>query len=263
MGIVNLTPDSFYDGGRHGNAAAAIAHCQRLVAEGADILDIGAESTRPGAQTVNAAQQLDRLLPVLHEAVRMGVPISVDTSEAPVIQAALAVGIDIINDVRSLRRPGALESVAAHAGVGVCLMHTREEPASMALATDYLDVVDEVAAFLAARVANLVNAGVESSRIVIDPGVGFAKTADQNWELLRRQRELIALGRPLLVGWSRKSTLGGLVDRPPEGRLIASVAAALAAVERGASIVRVHDVGPTVEALKVWRAAGLGLSQGH
>ncbi len=257
MGIVNVTPDSFSDGSPHADPAAAIAHAARLLDEGADILDIGGESTRPGAAPILPADELARVLPVLREAVAWGVPVSVDSSRPEVISAALDLGADIVNDVRALTRAGALDAVARHPGAGVCLMHMRGEPATMQSDPLYRDVVAEVAAFLRERVRVLADAGVAAERIAIDPGIGFGKTAQHNWQLLRRQRELLALGRPLLVGWSRKSTLGQLTGRAVGDRLAASVAAALASVARGAQIVRVHDVAATVDALAVWRAAGL------
>ncbi len=258
MGIVNATPDSFSDGGRHGDAQGAIAHCERLLAEGADILDIGGESTRPGARTPSADEELARVLPVLRHALTLGVPVSVDTSQPAVMRAALDLGVDIVNDVRSLSRPDALELLAGHAKAGVCLMHMRGEPDTMQGLTDYADVVAEVGGWLAARQAQVQAAGVASDRIVLDPGIGFAKGDDNNWALLRRQSELLALGRPLLLGWSRKGTLGRLTGRSVEQRQAASVAVALACVQRGGHIVRVHDVAATVDAIKVWRAAGLG-----
>ncbi|MDZ7590359.1 MAG: dihydropteroate synthase [Rubrivivax sp.] len=258
MGIVNVTPDSFSDGGAHATAAAALAHCEALVVQGADMLDIGGESTRPGARAPTAAQELARVLPVLRGAVTLGVPVSVDTSEPTVMREALALGVDIVNDVRALRRPGALQAVAAHPSAGVCLMHLKGEPATMQAEAAYGDVVAEVIAFLQQRVDEVVTAGIARERIAVDPGIGFAKTADHNLLLLRRQRELLDLGLPLLVGWSRKGTLGLLTGRPAGERVAASVAAALAAVHRGAHIVRVHDVAATVDALKVWQAADAG-----
>ncbi|WP_119353674.1 dihydropteroate synthase [Azohydromonas sediminis] len=254
MGIVNVTPDSFSDGGRHADAAAACAHCERLVAEGADLLDIGGESTRPGAVTPSVDEELARVLPVVRHAVTLGVPVSVDTSAPEVMRAVLDAGADVINDVRALSRPGALAAVAAHPRAGVCLMHMRGEPATMQQQADYRDVVADVAAYLAERVGAVQGAGVERQRIVVDPGIGFGKTVEHNLALLARQRELLALGLPLLVGWSRKSTLGAVTGRGVGERLAASVAAALMAVERGAAIVRVHDVAATVDALKVWTA---------
>jgi dihydropteroate synthase len=256
MGIVNVTPDSFSDGGRHAGAAAALAHCERLVEEGADVLDIGGESTRPGSNAPAAAEEMARVLPVIEGALRLGVPVSVDTSEPAVMQAALALGIDIVNDVRALRRPGALACLAGHKAAGVCLMHMRGEPETMQAQTDYADVVADVGDFLDHRAAEVMAAGVAAERIVLDPGIGFAKQPGHNLALLRRQRELVArLGRPLLVGWSRKGTLGLLTGRGVGDRLAASVAAALVAVQHGAAIVRVHDVAATVDALKVWQAA--------
>jgi dihydropteroate synthase len=256
MGIVNVTPDSFSDGGAHLGTAAALAHCERLVAEGADLLDIGGESTRPGSKPPGAAEERARVLPVIEGALRLGVPVSVDTSEPAVMRAALALGVDIVNDVRALRRPGALACIAGHSAVGVCLMHMRGEPATMQAQADYGDVVVDVGDFLARRAAEVAAAGVASERIVLDPGIGFAKRPEDNLALLRRQRELVVrLPRPLLVGWSRKGTLGLLTGRPVHERLAASVAAALAAVHHGAAIVRVHDVAATVDALKVWQAA--------
>lgn len=257
MGIVNVTPDSFSDGGHHADTGAALAHCGRLVAEGADILDIGGESTRPGAPAVGVDEEIARVLPVIEGALRLGVPLSVDTLKPEVMRTAIAAGVDIVNDVQALRLPGALEAVAASPSVGVCLMHMRGDPRTMQQQTDYADVVLEVAAFLRERVAVLVGAGIAAERITLDPGIGFGKTVAQNLELLRRQRELLSLGRPLLLGWSRKSTLGAVTGRPVGERMPASVVAAVAAVHQGARIVRVHDVAATVDALKLWDAAGL------
>ena len=262
MGIVNVTPDSFSDGGRHAGVAQALAHCESLLGQGADILDIGGESTRPGAAALSAEEERARVLPVLRAAVTLGVPVSVDTSEPAVMREALELGVDIVNDVRALRRPGALEAVAAHPRAGVCLMHMKGEPASMVSEAVYGDVVAEVRAFLHQCVQRITDAGIARERIAIDPGIGFAKTAEHNLALLSRQRELLDLGLPLLVGWSRKGTLGLLTGRPAGDRVAASVAAALAAVHRGASIVRVHDVAATVDALKVWRAAETGRLDG-
>jgi dihydropteroate synthase len=258
MGIVNVTPDSFSDGGRHADTRAALAHCEQLLAEGADILDIGGESTRPGAEPVSLAEELARVLPALEGALKLGCPVSVDTLKTEVMAQALAMGADIINDINALRAPGAAEAVAAHPGCGVCLMHMRGAPKTMQQRTDYADVVAEVSDFLRERFEVLQAMGVAAERIVFDPGIGFGKSVEHNIELLRRQRELLALGRPLLLGWSRKSTLGAITGRPAAERLPASLAAALAAVQSGAHIVRVHDVAATVDALKVWHAAGLG-----
>jgi dihydropteroate synthase len=258
MGIVNATPDSFSDGGRHDGPDAALAHCEQLLREGADILDIGGESTRPGARQPDADEELARVLPVLRHAVTLGVPVSVDTSRPEVMRAALDLGVDIVNDVRSLSRPGALALVAAQPNCGVCLMHMQGEPGVMQQSPHYEgDVVQEVAAWLRRRLQAVQAAGVAAERITLDPGIGFGKTPEHNWALLRRQAELLALGRPLLLGWSRKSTLGALTGRPVDERLVPSVAAALACVQRGGHLLRVHDVAATVDALKVWQAAGL------
>jgi len=256
MGIVNVTPDSFSDGGRYVNADAARAHCDRLVAEGADILDIGGESTRPGARLPDTAEQLERVLPVLCHAVTLGVPVSVDTADPVVMQAALDLGVDILNDVRALQAPGALAAAAAHPSAGLCLMHMQGEPGSMQVAPHYEgdDVVAGVAAFLVARRDAVLAAGIALDRITLDPGIGFGKTPAHNLALSVHQRQLLGLGCPLLLGWSRKSTLGQLTGRAVGQRLAASVAAALAAVQQGAAIVRGHDVAETVDALKVWRA---------
>jgi len=252
MGIVNVTPDSFSDGGLHASTAAAIAHCGQLLAEGADLLDIGGESTRPGSHPISARDELARVLPVLDAALKLGCPISIDTNKAEVMDAVLARGADIVNDINALQAPGALDAVAAHANCGVCLMHMRGTPESMQQRPRYADVVDEVMAFLREREAVLLARGIDPERIAFDPGIGFGKSVLHNTELLRRQSELLTLGRPLLVGWSRKSTLGAIT-----GREVGERQAASAAVLAGARIVRVHDVGATVDALKVWRAAGL------
>jgi len=257
MGIVNVTPDSFSDGGRLADTAAALRRCEQLVAEGADILDIGGESSRPGAVPVPLDEELARVLPVLQGALQLQVPLSVDTVKPEVMRRALALGADIVNDIGALQAPGALEAVAAFARAGVCLMHMRGDPATMQQRPVYDDVVEEVAAFLRGRLQALRAAGIAPQRIVLDPGIGFGKSVEHNLALLSRQAELLALGRPLLLGWSRKSTLGAVTGRAVGERLPASLAAALAAVQRGAGIVRVHDVAATVDALKVWGAAGL------
>jgi dihydropteroate synthase len=262
MGIVNVTPDSFSDGGLHAETAAACAHCERLLAEGADLLDIGGESTRPGAVAPTADEERARVLPVLRHALTLGVPVSVDTSRPEVMQAALDLGVDIVNDVRALQRPGALTTVAAHPRAGVSLMHLRGEPGTMQSLAQYDDVLRAVRDFLVQRLATVQAAGIAPARVVLDPGYGFAKTAAHNLMLAARQRELLTLGRPLLVGWSRKGTLGLLTGRAVDARLPASLAAALAAVAQGAAIVRVHDVAATVDALKVWRALQRGQAPG-
>lgn len=253
MGIVNVTPDSFSDGGRHDDSRAAIAHCERLVAEGADILDLGGESTRPGAPRVDADSEWARIAPVLAAAVTLGVPVSVDTYKPEVMRRALDAGADIVNDVQALQLPGALAAVAG-SGAGVCLMHMRGEPASMMELAVYGDVVAEVGAFLAQRARAAHEAGIPADAIALDPGYGFAKSAEHNLSLLAGQRGLAELGYPLLVGWSRKRTLGDITGKPVDQRLPASLAAALRAVSAGAQIVRVHDVAATVDAIKVWAA---------
>jgi dihydropteroate synthase len=255
MGIVNVTPDSFADGDAARDTHAAIALCERLVGEGADVLDIGGESTRPGAAPVPVDVELARVVPVMAAAVELGVPVSIDTRCAQVMRVALDLGVDIVNDIEALRAAGALETVAAYPSCGVCLMHMQGDPRGMQQRPSYRDVVVEVAAFLRERVDACEAAGIDRARIVVDPGIGFGKTPDHNLELLRRQRELLAIGRPLLIGWSRKSTLGRITGRPVEERVAASVAAAVMAVERGARIVRVHDVAATVDALAVWKSA--------
>lgn len=255
MGIVNVTPDSFSDGGQHASTAAALRHCEQLLAQGAHILDIGGESTRPGSPAVPLAQELERVLPVLREAVKLGVPLSVDTYKPEVMQAALDEGADIVNDIWALRQGKAADVVAAHPRCGVCLMHMHRDPQTMQVAPMEGDVLPAVAAFLLDRARALRELGVAVSRIVLDPGIGFGKTVAQNFSLLARQPELGELGYPLLAGWSRKSSLGVVTGHEqPAARVVASVAASLLAVDRGARVVRVHDVRETVDALKVWQA---------
>jgi dihydropteroate synthase len=256
MGIVNVTPDSFSDGGRHASTSAALAHAERLIAQGAHILDIGGESTRPGSPAVPLDEELARVLPVLREAVKLGVPVSIDTYKPQVMQAALDLGVDIVNDIWALRREGAVAVVAAHPRAGVCLMHMHRDPQTMQVAPMEGDVLPAVRAFLRERAQALLERGVARERIVFDPGVGFGKTVPQNFSLLARQAELLQDGFALLAGWSRKSSIGAVTGiQLPAERVGPSVAAALLAVERGARIVRVHDVRETVEALKVWQAA--------
>jgi dihydropteroate synthase len=257
MGIVNITPDSFSDGGRHVTTQAALAHCEQLLKEGADILDLGGESSRPGAAPLPLEEELARVLPVLRAALSLGVPVSIDTYKPETMRAALDLGVDIVNDIYALRWPGAVGAVAAHPWCGVCLMHMQGEPQSMQMRPIYGDVLVDVSQFLAERVATLLAGGVEAERIALDPGIGFGKTVEHNLALLARQRELLTLGYPLLVGWSRKSSLGALTGRPVGDRLMASVAAAVAAAQHGAKVLRVHDVAATVDALKVIDAAGL------
>jgi dihydropteroate synthase len=255
MGIVNVTPDSFSDGGQHTNTRSALAHCEQLLKEGANILDIGGESTRPGAPAVSLEDELARVLPVVREAVKLNVPISVDTYKAGVMQAVLDAGADIINDVWALRQTGAQQVVAAHVSSGVCLMHMHGEPQTMQILPMQGSSIQPVVEFLKSHAQALQAMGVAGERIALDPGVGFGKTVAQNFELLAHQDQLLALGYPLLVGWSRKSSIGAVTGCEVDQRMVPSVAAAVLAVERGARLVRVHDVAQTVQALKVWQAA--------
>ncbi|NCT99594.1 MAG: dihydropteroate synthase [Comamonadaceae bacterium] len=256
MGIVNVTPDSFSDGGQHASARAAIVHAERLVAEGAHLLDIGGESTRPGSQPVPLEEELARVLPVLREALRLNVPLSVDTNKPEVMRAVLDLGADIVNDIWALRQGDALGVVAAHPRAGVCLMHMHRDPSTMQVAPLEGDVLPVVRGFLRERAQALRERGVARERIVLDPGIGFGKTVAQNFSLLARQAELLDEGYPLLAGWSRKSSLGAVTGvQSPAERVHASVAAAVLAVDRGARVLRVHDVRATVEALKVWQAS--------
>lgn len=255
MGIVNATPDSFSDGGRHATTAAALRHCETLLKDGADILDIGGESTRPGSPAVPLEEELARVVPVVRSAVSLGVPVSVDTYKPQVMQAVLDAGADIVNDIWALRQPGALATVAAHPRCGVCLMHMHRDPQTMQAAPMEGDIVDSVLLFLQQSAQTLQAQGVDKARIALDPGVGFGKTVEQNFSLLVRQSVFLDPGYPLLVGWSRKSSLGAVSGLDVGQRMVPSVAAALLAVERGAHIVRVHDVRETVAALAVWKAA--------
>lgn len=257
MGIVNVTPDSFSDGGHHASTALALAHAQQLIADGADILDIGGESTRPGAAEVSEQQELDRVLPVIEGLRGSPVPLSIDTWKPGVMRAALAAGASLVNDVNALQADGALQVVVA-SDAAVCLMHKQGTPQTMQQQPHYADVVGEVGTFLRARIAAAEQAGIARARIVIDPGFGFGKTLAHNLALLRDLRELGALGVPVLAGLSRKSMLGAITGRGVDERLAASVAAALLAVQRGAAIVRVHDVRETVDALKVLNALNEG-----
>lgn len=261
MGIVNITPDSFSDGGRYAAGHAALAHCEELILHGADILDLGAESTRPGAKPLPLGQELDRLLPVLREAVKLGVPVSVDTYKPSVMQAALDLGADIINDVWALRwvdpAGGCTASsvVSEHPACGVCLMHMRGDPQTMQTAPMQGDIVQAVRDFLSQAARALVAQGVREERICIDPGIGFGKTVAQNFSLLAQQSALLEPGFALLAGWSRKSSLGVVTGASADDRVVASAVAAVLAVQNGASVVRVHDVKATVQALRVLSAA--------
>jgi dihydropteroate synthase len=257
MGIVNVTPDSFSDGGRHLSHEAAIAHARRLIEEGADMLDIGGESTRPGAAAVGEQEELARVLPVIEGLRDITVPISIDTWKPAVMRAAIAAGASMVNDINALQAPEALAAVAA-SDAAVCLMHKQGNPENMQLAPQYADVMDEVMSFLRQRVQSAEAAGIARERIVIDPGFGFGKTLAHNLALLKNMRDFAALGMPLLAGLSRKSMLGAITGQDVDHRQTASVAAALIAVQRGAAIVRVHDVRETVDALKIWNSVNEG-----
>jgi dihydropteroate synthase len=253
MGVLNLTPDSFSDGGRWPNTDAAIAQAMAMIDDGVDLLDLGAESTRPGAPTVPVDLELSRLMPVIRALVDCGRPLSVDTRKPQVMRTVLDLGVDMINDVSGFADPQAISAVSA-SQAACCVMHMLGEPLTMQQAPVYRDVVSEVRQMLADRVAALQAEGIDRSRIVIDPGIGFGKTLEHNLALLAGLPSLVALGLPVLVGVSRKSMLGALTGRAVDGRLSASLAAMLAAVAGGAQIVRVHDVPETVDALRVWRA---------
>lgn len=255
MAIINVTPDSFSDGGQFDSVSAALRQCEQVIQAGAHILDIGGESTRPGSPAVPLALELERVLPVVREAVKMNVPVSVDTYKPEVMQAVLDLGADIVNDIWALRRGNAAEVVAGHPRCGVCLMHMHRDPQTMQVAPMDGDVVPAVKAFLFERAQALESLGVAGDRIALDPGIGFGKTVRQNFSLLARQMELSGLPYPWLVGWSRKSSLGAVTGHErPADRGAASVAAAMLSVERGAKVVRVHDVRETVDALAVRQA---------
>lgn len=253
MGIVNITPDSFSDGGLHFSSDAAIARAYKLIAEGADIIDIGGESTRPGAEAVSVQQELDRVLPILEGLRGITVPISIDTFKPDVMRAAIAAGASMVNDVNALQDEAAMR-VVAESHVAVCLMHKQGEVRTMQDAPRYRDVVADVRDFLRERVEVCEAAGVDVDRLVIDPGFGFGKTVTHNFSMLAHLAEFAEVGVPVLAGLSRKSMLGVVTGQEVGERLSASVAAALIAVQRGAAIVRVHDVRETVDALKVWQA---------
>jgi dihydropteroate synthase len=251
MGILNVTPDSFSDGGRFASLPAAIEYAERMAAEGASIIDVGGESTRPGALEVDAAEELRRVIPVIERlAATLGLPVSVDTRKAEVMQVAIQAGASMVNDVSALGGPGALDCVAG-TDVGVCLMHMQGEPRTMQQSPDYADVVAEVRDFLRARVARCITAGVDPARIVVDPGFGFGKTLEHNLALLRGLPHIAADGVPVLVGLSRKRMIGELTGQPEGDRLAGSLALATLAAQNGARIVRAHDVGATVSALRI------------
>ncbi|MCL7750447.1 dihydropteroate synthase [Guyparkeria hydrothermalis] len=254
MGILNATPDSFSDGGRFNSVDRALAAAEAMLEAGADLLDIGGESTRPGATPVTQDEELARVIPVIEAlAARFDCPLSVDTSTPSVMTRAVEAGACLINDVRALTRPGAVEAAAA-SGASVCVMHMRGEPGDMATWTDYRDVVTDVIDYLADRLRLLREAGVPAERLLVDPGFGFAKTHEQNFELLRRLGELARLDAPVLVGMSRKRMIGEATGQPVDRRAVGSAAAALLAAERGAAVIRVHDVEATRDALAVWAA---------
>ncbi len=253
MGIVNVTPDSFSDGGQHMQREAAIAHAHQLITDGADVIDIGGESTRPGARPVSLQEELDRVLPVIEGLRGASVPISIDTCKPQVMQAAIASGVQMVNDINALQDAAAMNAVAA-SDVVVCLMHKQGSPQTMQTQPQYQNVVSEVCEFLRGRIAAAKAAGISRERIVIDPGFGFGKTLEHNLTLLRELRKLAELGVPVLAGLSRKSMLGVLTGRETGDRVVASVVAALIAVQHGANIVRVHDVRETVDVLKIWNA---------
>ncbi len=258
MGIVNVTPDSFSDGNAHFQTDEAVAHARLLVEEGADLLDIGGESTRPGARAVPADEELRRILPVIESLRDCGVPLSVDTCKPVVMRAVLEAGADMINDIGGFSAPGAVEAVA-DTGCALCLMHMRGEPRTMQDAPFYQDVVAEVHDYLEQGARRLRQAGVAADRIVLDPGFGFGKTAEHNYTLLRRLPQAVGRDYPSLLGLSRKSMIGAVTGRPASRRLGGSVAAALAGAMRGAHILRVHDVADTVDALRVWSAVERGV----
>lgn len=254
MGVINVTPDSFSDGGQHATRDTALRHAEQLIAEGVDMIDIGGESSRPGAAPLGLQEELDRVMPIVEALRDCGKPLSIDTYKPEVMRATLEGGADLINDIWGFRRPGAIEAVAK-GNAGLCVMHMQRDPETMQESPSYTDLMGEVAAFLRVQTEALLAAGVAAERISLDPGFGFGKTPDHNLTMLNRLAQFEQIGLPLLAGLSRKSTLGAVLGgKPPAERITASVAAAVLAAERGAFIVRVHDVQPTVEALQVWWA---------
>ena len=266
MGVLNVTPDSFSDGGQlyrdgHVDTDALLTRAEQMLAEGADILDVGGESTRPGAAVVSEDEELDRVVTAVEALARhCDTVISVDTSTPSVMRESAKCGAGLLNDVRGFQRPQALQT-AADSGLALCVMHMQGEPDTMQTAPSYKDVVQDIAEFLSQRLADVSGVGIDLDRVIIDPGFGFGKTAEQNFELLARLSELQGIGQPVLVGLSRKSMISSVLDRPPEQRMVASVALALMAVERGARIVRVHDVAATFDALSMWQTTRQMLSQ--
>ncbi|CAN7422238.1 dihydropteroate synthase [Duganella sp. LjRoot269] len=255
MGILNVTPDSFSDGGNYQSLEFAISHAEQMILDGVDIIDVGGESSRPGAPPLPLEQELQRVMPVLYALRDQGPAISVDTYKPQLMREAVIAGVDMINDINGFRAPGAIEAVL-DSDCGLCIMHMQSQPQTMQLAPSYTDVVAEVIAFLRERIDAMIAAGIDPRRICIDPGFGFGKTVEHNYALLKATGRLIAeLDMPLLAGLSRKSMIGAVVDKPVERRMAGSVGGALAAVAQGAVIVRVHDVAETVDALKVWQAA--------
>ncbi|MGE8547283.1 dihydropteroate synthase [Alcaligenes sp. Marseille-Q7550] len=260
MGIVNVTPDSFYDGNQHADLPRALDHAHQLIAEGADILDIGGESTRPGAEPVSLEQEMERVIPLVEALRSTGVALSVDTFKPEIMRASLAAGADIINDIYALRMPGALEAVR-DSDCGLCIMHMQGEPRTMQKEPHYDNVLTQVRDFLQERCDHLQQHGVDSRRIMLDPGFGFGKTAAHNYQLLRGLEQAGVPGYPWLIGLSRKSMIGHVTGKPVDQRLIGSLSAALACVARGAKVVRVHDVAAMREALDVWNAVEHGVSE--
>ena len=266
MGVLNVTPDSFSDGGqlyRDGRVGtdALLARAEQMLAEGADIMDVGGESTRPGAAAVSEAEELDRVVTAVEAlAQHFDTIISVDSSTPSVMRESARCGAGLLNDVRGFQRPQALQA-AAESGLALCVMHMQGEPDTMQTAPTYSDVLQDISHFLSRRLADLSSVGIDLERVIIDPGFGFGKTAEQNFELLARLEDLCNQDQPVLVGLSRKSMISSVLDRPPEQRMVASVALALMAVERGARIVRVHDVAATFDALSMWQTTRHALSQ--
>ncbi|MBT8522484.1 dihydropteroate synthase [Polynucleobacter paneuropaeus] len=254
MGILNTTPDSFSDGGLFQSAKAALAHAEQMIESGVDIIDIGGESTRPGAEPISLQEELDRVMPVIESLVNCGVALSIDTYKAETMKAALAAGVDCVNDIWGLRQAGAAQVVSNHPECGLVLMHMQRDPQTMQFDPHYEDVIAQVSAFLIERANVLIHQGVSADRIALDPGFGFGKSLEHNLTMLSQFERFTQLGFPVLAGISRKSMLGKLTGRESDGRLAASIAAVIMAADRGARIVRVHDVADTIDALKIWEA---------